>query len=78
MLPVPRTAVPVPELWAHSLSLSAGQLAFFFTGAETCSRGCLEKQEALEASGDRAWVWFTFFTLILTSISTPWKIASLQ
>lgn len=39
---------------------------------------CLEKQEAFEAQGERAWLWFTFFTLILTSISVPLKIASLE
>lgn len=55
---------------------STGRPAFLFTGAdgdlqEACRRRCLEKQEGFEAQGEPAWLWFTFFTLILTSISAP-------
>lgn len=55
---------------------SAGQPAFLFIGAAgglqaAYRKRCLEKQEAFEAQGEPAWLWFTFFALILTSISAP-------
>ena len=58
------------------LGPSAGQPAFLFIGAAgglqaAYRKRCLEKQEAFEAQGERAWLWFTFFALILTSISAP-------
>ena len=53
-----------------------GQPAGLFIGAAgglqaAYRKRCLEKEEGFEAQGEPARLWFTFFALILTSISAP-------
>ena len=74
----PGTAVQAWRLAALPglLCTSTGQPAGLFIGAAgglqaAYRKQCLEKQEGFEAQGEPAWLWFTFFALILTSISAP-------